>query len=821
MYGGDSLSVLSASGAFTDKNVGVGKTVNISGITLSGGDAGNYLLASNTATTTADITPATISAVTGITAASRVYDATTNATLNYGGAVGFTGIYGGDVLTVATASGAFADKNAGTGKTVNISGITLGGADAGNYNLTTPTATAIANISKATISAVTGITANSKVYDGNTSRCALWRRRFTGKLAGDDLTVARQRPRSTTGMGTGKQVNISGITLGGTDAGNYNLTSTTATATADITQLGSVTWVGGATGNWSQASNWYGGALPDGQNVANVVIPAGKVVTFNSSVVPTTLDSLNSSGGLVMASGSLAVNTALTTQTYQQTGGSLTGTGSFTASDGFSQTGGTIALTGAQPVSITQTSGDVVVSSLSNAGGSVTITANNRILRSASNADGVNIVADSVNLTSVYGGSSSGLAISAFTTATSSLTATVNGGASYGGISIQNFGAQPGTISLTDNAANPANVSGGKASISFYNSGNLAVGAGTTFSNGVNNGDIAITSGGSLDYTGGLASTSGGILLGAKAGLTMSSGLSTAGLLQLTAGTTLDVDSSIGGSYVTLVAPTINVTSSVNATNDAILTGSTIKIDDASVTGANVLLRGPVLGTGNLILVDYGDVEASGQLEFNLANIEADRGFLKASSSSSNITGFISGNITLDNGAYIEAGDDINLSFSGGSSQISLSNGSYVISDTQQSPGTTYLNFLARSTGGILIDGRETTDSSSGGSGFFVLDTETPATTRAGGGLVITYANGVVVDPCASSPDLCKPPTAVDPIIDVVEADPCATAPDSAQCKAQKPGDDKDKEKDQFGDEQENGKKDEKSSQKKVAQCGV
>jgi ribosomal protein L12E/L44/L45/RPP1/RPP2 len=59
------------------------------------------------------------------------------------------------------------------------------------------------------------------------------------------------------------------------------------------------------------------------------------------------------------------------------------------------------------------------------------------------------------------------------------------------------------------------------------------------------------------------------------------------------------------------------------------------------------------------------------------------------------------------------------------------------------------------------------------------------------------------------------------PIIDVVEADPCATAPDSAQCKAQKPGDDKDKEKDQFGDEQENGKKDEKSSQKKVAQCGV
>jgi hypothetical protein len=309
---------------------------------------------------------------------------------------------------VATASGAFADKHAGTDKTVSISGITLGGADAGNYNLTTPTATAIANINKATITAVTGITAANKVYDGNTSAALSYGgAAFTGKLGTDNLTVASASGTfNNRNVGGGKPVSISGITLGGTDAGNYNLTNSTATWNADITKLGSVTWVGGATGNWSQASNWYGGALPDGQNVANVVIPAGKVVTFNSSVVPTTLDSLNSSGGLVMASGSLAVNTALTTQTYQQTGGSLTGTGSFTASDGFSQTGGTIALTGAQPVSITQTSGDVVVSSLSNAGGSVTITANNRILRSASNADGVNIVADSVNLTSVYGGSS-------------------------------------------------------------------------------------------------------------------------------------------------------------------------------------------------------------------------------------------------------------------------------------------------------------------------------------------------------------------------------------------------------------------------------
>jgi hypothetical protein len=265
MYGGDVLTVGTASGAFTDKHAGTGKTVNISGITLGGADAGNYTLATPTATTTANITKATISTVTGITAASRVYNATTNAALNYGGAVGFTGIYGGDALTVATASGAFADKNVGIGKTVNISGITLGGADAGNYNLTTPTATTIANISKATISAVTGITAASKVYDGNASATLnAAGAAFTGMYGGDVLTVATASGAfNNRHRGIGKQVNISGITLGGTDAGNYSLNSPTATAFADISQLASVTWLGGM-GNWSNAAKWFGGALPDG-----------------------------------------------------------------------------------------------------------------------------------------------------------------------------------------------------------------------------------------------------------------------------------------------------------------------------------------------------------------------------------------------------------------------------------------------------------------------------------------------------------------------------------------------------------------------------
>lgn len=66
-------------------------------------------------------------------------------------------------------------------------------------------------------------------------------------------------------------MNISGITLGGLDVGNYNLASSTATTTANITQLASVQWIGPASGGqWSNAANWAGGALPDRQNVASV-----------------------------------------------------------------------------------------------------------------------------------------------------------------------------------------------------------------------------------------------------------------------------------------------------------------------------------------------------------------------------------------------------------------------------------------------------------------------------------------------------------------------------------------------------------------------
>ena len=70
-----------------------------------------------------------------MTASSKFYDGNANASLLMG-AASLSGLLGSDVVTVAGATGAFADKNVGgSAKKVSITGMSLAGADAGNYTL--------------------------------------------------------------------------------------------------------------------------------------------------------------------------------------------------------------------------------------------------------------------------------------------------------------------------------------------------------------------------------------------------------------------------------------------------------------------------------------------------------------------------------------------------------------------------------------------------------------------------------------------------------------------------------------------------------------
>ena len=185
-FAGDIVTDGYASASFRDKNAATGNTVIISGILIGGADAGNYALQNTSATTTANITPAplTVSAA-GV---NKVYDGT-----NSGAVILTDNHLGSDAVTDGYTSAAFSDQNVGTGKTVTVSGISISGADAGNYSLQNTTATTTANITPALLT----VTANDATRLFGTVNPS-----FTytvmGFVAGDISSVVSGNPSLTT-----------------------------------------------------------------------------------------------------------------------------------------------------------------------------------------------------------------------------------------------------------------------------------------------------------------------------------------------------------------------------------------------------------------------------------------------------------------------------------------------------------------------------------------------------------------------------------------------------------------------------------------------
>ena len=128
-----------APGTYDSKNVGTGKTVTVTGLAISGAGASNYVLASTSASGAVGvIDPATLTAsLTGTV--EKTYDGNTAAMLtssNYS----LAGVVSGDAVSLNDpASGLYDNKNAGTGKTVTVTGVALTGSGAGNYTLASNT----------------------------------------------------------------------------------------------------------------------------------------------------------------------------------------------------------------------------------------------------------------------------------------------------------------------------------------------------------------------------------------------------------------------------------------------------------------------------------------------------------------------------------------------------------------------------------------------------------------------------------------------------------------------------------------------------------
>jgi hypothetical protein len=204
---------------FSNKGVGINKTLTPAGSVSDGADGANYHV-TFVSVSTGTITSKTLT-VTGITASGKQYDAAVNAGLNTAGAA-LSGIVEGDTVTLNTASaaGAFSDKNVGTGKNVTVSGLTIGGSDAGNYTLTQPVTTANITVRIINVKALN----NSKTYDGTTASSGV-PTITSGALADGDSAVWTQIFNNRN-VGTNKTLTPSGTVTDGNSGNNYSVTFT-------------------------------------------------------------------------------------------------------------------------------------------------------------------------------------------------------------------------------------------------------------------------------------------------------------------------------------------------------------------------------------------------------------------------------------------------------------------------------------------------------------------------------------------------------------------------------------------------------------------
>ena len=191
-------------------------------ITVSAAGTSTYAILSQSITLT--VSPKTLT-IASAAVTSKTYDGTTTATVT-GTLSGVISADNGNV-SLSTTTGAFANANVGTGKSVTYSPILTGSA-ASNYTLTSPTLTGTITAHTLTIEGISFATAsyiNSSTIPAVTiDNYGVLNGVLTADLSNVTLvTSGVTASYANAGPGT-VAINISGYTITGSAAGNYSLT---------------------------------------------------------------------------------------------------------------------------------------------------------------------------------------------------------------------------------------------------------------------------------------------------------------------------------------------------------------------------------------------------------------------------------------------------------------------------------------------------------------------------------------------------------------------------------------------------------------------
>ena len=305
------------------KNAGTGKTIVVTFNGLYNTDAANYSLLNPTGTTSASITPKGITPV--FTGNASVYDGSVNASVALN--KNSSGVYGGDLLVstqaaIFTGSGA---KNVGTGKAVSISNVALTGADAGNYTLNATTASTTASVTPKPVT-LTGVTATDRAYDGTLSVAVSGNNVSSNSFVANDVVSIALPPNglssgtiASKNVGANKPVTVTGLSLAGSDAGNYLIDLAGSGITVNITQKGlTASFVGG--------TRAYNGGVTAPVVASSADIVGGDTVTFGQNALFTGIDARNAGTNKpvsvtnIVINGADAANYSLLSTTASTTG---------------------------------------------------------------------------------------------------------------------------------------------------------------------------------------------------------------------------------------------------------------------------------------------------------------------------------------------------------------------------------------------------------------------------------------------------------------------------------------------------------------------